>query len=164
MLDKNTQQTLQLIKQQCQQQGLSFTTKRTHVMRVLLEANKALSAYDIADTYYANYQQKISPVSVYRMLDFLIEAELVHKLLSSNKYLACSHSICQHAHEMPLFLICDACSEVKEIGIGASLPSSLKKLLVSENFKMQDKQLELHGACSNCQKTSVNKGGVTDAF
>lgn len=165
MLAKKIQQTLQVIKQQCQQQGLSFTTKRTNVMRVILEADKAMSAYGIADAYRAKYKQKISPVSIYRMLDFfLIEAQSVHKILSSNKYIACSHTTCQHAHEIPLFLICDACSQVKEIGIGESLPSQLKKLLVSENFKVQDKQLELHGACANCQKLSANKGGITDAF
>lgn len=159
MLDKKIQKTLQIIKQQCQQQGLSFTTKRTNVMRVILEADEALSAYDIADAYRSKYKQKISPVSIYRMLDFLIEAQSVHKLLSSNKYIACSHTTCQHTHEMPLFLICDACSQVKEVGIGESLPSQLQQLMASTSFKAQDKQLELHGACSNCQKLSTNKEG-----
>ena len=153
MLDKNIQQTLQIIKQQCQQQGLSFTTKRRNVMQLLLEADKSMSAYDIADTYQRNYRQKISAVSVYRMLDFLIKAQSVHKLLSSNKYMACSHITCQHVHEVPLLLICNTCSQVKEFGIGKSLPSKLKEIMVSTDFKLQDQQLELHGLCADCQNT-----------
>jgi len=164
MINKHIQHTLRVIKQQCQQQGLRFTTKRSEVMRVILEADTALSAYDIADAYYASYKKKISPVSVYRMLDFLIEAQSVHKLLTSNKYLACSHTTCEHAHETPLFLICDRCSQVEEIGIGGSLSSQLKNLMLSTNFKLQDKQLELHGACSDCQKISINNEGMTNAF
>jgi len=164
MSAKKIQQTLQLIKQQCQQQGLNFTVKRTNVMQILLEAGNALSAYDIADTYYANYKQKISAVSVYRMLDFLSEAQAVHKLLSSNKYIACSHSTCQHAHGVPLFLICDSCSHVEEMGVGESLPSQLKALILSTDFKIQDNQLELHGACSNCHEVSANKEDMPHAF
>jgi len=151
MLDKNIQQTLQAIKQQCQQQGLSFTTKRSNVMQLLLEADKAMSAYDIADAYQHHYRQKISPVSVYRMLDFLIKIQSAHKLLSSNKYMACSHISCQHVHEAPLLLICNACSQVNELGVGKSLSSRLKEIIVSTDFKLEDLQLELHGLCADCQ-------------
>jgi len=153
MLDKNIQKTLQLVKQRCQQQGLSFTTKRCNVLRLMLKAEKALPAYDIVAAYHLQYGQKISPVSIYRMLDFLVAAQLVHKLSSSSQYAACTHITCRHAHEMPMFLICNQCSQVEEIGVKKLLPPALEKNMASTGFQLQDRQLELHGICSNCQNS-----------
>ena len=56
-------------------------------------------------------------MSVYRILDFLIHEELVHKLETASLYIACAHIACDHQHETPQFLICDRCFTVKEIGI-----------------------------------------------
>lgn len=151
MSDKNRQQTLQVVKQWCQQSDLTLTTKRSNVLQLMLVAEKALSAYDIVDNYVAQYQQKISAVSVYRMLDFLIKAGLVHKLSSSSQYIVCSHITCTHTHKMPMLLICNDCHQVEEIEIGNGLPPTLKKSLASTGFQLQDKQLELHGICLACQ-------------
>lgn len=151
MTDKNIQQTLQLVKQASQQSGLKFTTKRSNVLQLMLVAKKALSAYDIVDSYSVQYQQKISAVSVYRMLDFLINAGLVHKLSSNSQYIVCSHITCSHAHEMPMLLICNSCHQVDEVEIGNELSPALKKRAISSGFQLQDKQLELHGVCQSCQ-------------
>jgi Fur family zinc uptake transcriptional regulator len=151
MSNKSIQQTLQLVKQLCQQRDFNLTTKRSNVLRLMLVAEKALSAYDIVDRYAVQYHQKISAVSVYRMLDFLIKAGLVHKLSSNSQYIVCSHIGCTHTHKMPMLLICDDCHGVEEVEIGNSLPPTLKKNMASTGFQLHDKQLELHGICLACQ-------------
>ncbi len=151
MTDKNTQQTLKFVKQVSQQSGLNFTTKRSNVLQLMLAAKKTLSAYDIVDGYSVQYQQKISAVSVYRMLDFLINAGFVHKLSSNSQYIVCSHITCSHAHETPMLLICNSCHQVDEVAIGNELLPVLKKSAVSSGFQLQDQQLELHGICKPCQ-------------
>ncbi len=151
MLDKNTQQILQLVQQRCQQKNLRLTSKRSNVLQLMLDENKPLSAYDIMASYQIYFQESISVVSIYRMLNFLIQAQLIHKLLSSNKYLVCSHITCSHVHEIPQFLICNTCHQVEEVGIGKSLVSELEANIVSTGFKLQRQQLELYGICSDCQ-------------
>lgn len=151
MSDKTTEEVLQFAQQHCQQQGLRLTVKRSNVLQVMLDEAKPLSAYDIMAAYQAHFNQSISVVSIYRMLEFLIQARLVHKLLSSKQYLVCSHIRCSHAHKVPMFLICDNCNQVEEVGIKKSLVSELKANIVSTDFKLQDQQLELHGICSDCR-------------
>lgn len=151
MSDKKRQQTLQKVKQFCQQRGLKLTAKRSNVLQLMLTEKKGLSAYDIVDRYLVQYQQKISPVSVYRMLDFLIATGLIHKLSSDSQYIACSHITCSHRHKMPLLLICNSCHQVEEVAVAKELSPALENNIVSTGFQLQDKQLELHGICQNCQ-------------
>lgn len=151
-LNKNTQKILQAAQKQCLKHDLRFTSKRSNVLQLMLHENKPLSAYDIMADYKTQYNQSISAVSVYRMLDFLIHAQLVHKLASSSQYIVCSHITCHHAHETPQLLICDTCHQVEEIGIGTLLTSELEANIAATGFKLQHQQLELHGVCSSCQK------------
>ncbi len=149
--NKNTQEILQAAEKQCQKHDLRFTNKRSSVLQLMLLENKPLSAYDIMADYKTQYNQNISAVSVYRMLDFLIQAQLVHKLSSSSQYIVCSHITCHHTHETPQLLICDTCHQVEEIGIGTLLTSELEANIAATGFKLQRQQLELHGVCSSCQ-------------
>lgn len=151
MSDNAVQQILQAAALQCQQQGLRFTTMRNNTLQLMLKQGEPLSAYDIMAIYKRRYQQDISAVSVYRMLDFLMQAQLVHKLLSSSQYITCSHIACQHAHEIPQLLICDRCHQVEEISAGDSLVSELEATAVGTGFKLHAQQLELHGICAHCQ-------------
>jgi Fur family zinc uptake transcriptional regulator len=151
MLDKNIAETLRLIKKSCQQNDLNFTIKRSNVMQLMLVEEKSLSAYDIVDAYHIQFRQKISPVSVYRMLDFLIEAQLIHKLSSNGQYIACSHITGSHSHEIFMLLICNSCHQVEEVEIDNGLPPTLAKSMAHTGFQLKDKQLELQGICLACQ-------------
>jgi Fur family zinc uptake transcriptional regulator len=135
----------------CSQQGGRLTPKRRYVLETLLSAEQPLSAYEIADNYQRHQQEKIPAMSVYRMLDFLLTLGLVHKLASTNKFVACSHIACEHSHQTPQFLICDNCQTVREIGIDKQLVQALEKSIVDNHFQLNSPQLELHGLCEQCQ-------------
>ena len=143
--------SLQKAQSECSRTGLRLTDKRCKVLKILLQTAKPLSAYDIADQFKSVYAGSLSAMSAYRMLDFLMQANLVHKLETSNQYLACSHIRCEHEHELPQFLICDQCHTVKEIGLGKQLLKELKVSIENTGFVLSSQQLELHGLCEVCQ-------------
>jgi Fur family zinc uptake transcriptional regulator len=89
-------------------------------------------------------------MSVYRILDFLENEDLVHRLNLAKKYVACSHITCKHAHQVPQFLICKRCSKVKEIGIDAALVQSLKNHIDEAGYSLASQQLEFDCLCADC--------------
>ena len=134
----------------CQQQGGKFTEKRERVLAQLVRSDTPLSAYEVADLINKETEQNMPAMSVYRILDFLVSNQLVHKLSSANKYLACSHIACEHQHEVPQFLICRKCQAVKEIGISRKILDELKESVSQAGYRLQNSQLELDCVCENC--------------
>lgn len=145
--------SLQKAQSECSRTGLRMTDKRCKVLKLLLQADQPLSAYDITDQFKTVFAESLSAMSAYRMLDFLMQANLVHKLETSNQYLACSHISCEHKHELPQFLICDLCHTVTEIGLSKPLLKELKASIESTGFVLSSQQLELHGVCKKCSAT-----------
>ncbi len=140
-------------QKECQQAGFKLTTKRQNILLLMLDGDQPESAYELADRYKQTYQDNVSPMSVYRMLNVLIEAGLVHKLESNNHYILCSHITCRHEHQQAQFLICDRCHKAQEIGINPELSEQLKISVAETGFEMQHLQLELHGICQECRES-----------
>ncbi len=140
------------VEHDCLQSGLRLTKKRRNVLQILLQEEEPLSAYDIVERYKKTIAEPLSAMSAYRMLDFLLAAGLVHKLETTNQYLACSHIICEHQHQIPQFLICDQCHKVEEVGLCKQLLDELKASIENTGFSLLSQQLELHGLCANCKK------------
>lgn len=139
----------------CADQGARLTEKRRRVLQVVLESTEPLSAYQIADHYRDQYGKTLSVMSVYRMLNFLKENELVHRLETTNQYLPCSHISCRHPHEVPQFLICDKCRGVDEVGIRKEILQELSANIEDTGFALARQQLEFHGVCRACQTTGA---------
>ncbi len=146
----NISQILSHAEANCRQRGTKLTEKRKRVLTGLLQSTKALSAYDLIDYLRDEFDEAPPPTSVYRILDFLSEENLVHKLKLANKYVACSHISCDHAHEVPQFLICDQCGSVSEIGIKKSVINTLKTSVEQAGYFLKSPQLELHCVCQDC--------------
>ena len=89
-------------------------------------------------------------MSVYRILDFLQSARMVHKLSLANKYVACSHITCQHSHEDSQFLICIECQQVEEINMGRSTVRKIHEEADKEGFSIVNPQLEINCLCKSC--------------
>jgi Fur family zinc uptake transcriptional regulator len=89
-------------------------------------------------------------MSVYRILEFLEENNLIHRLNTTNKYIACSHIICEHSHQAPQFLICKSCSKVEEVSIPKTVVASVGKAAGEAGFRLASKQLEIECYCSDC--------------
>jgi Fur family zinc uptake transcriptional regulator len=130
--------------------GVKLTPKRRNVFALLLASDVPLSAYELADLFKSSFGQSIPPMSVYRMLDFLTDNNLAHKLSSENKFVSCAHSTCSHSHQIPQFLICENCHQVKEVGIQKEVFETLKNSVENAGFYLMQSQLELKCLCANC--------------
>lgn len=135
----------------CQSLGERLTPKRERLLTLLLSADEPKSAYDLIADYDAQFGDAPPAMSVYRMLNFLVDAGLVHKLATTNQYMACSHIACEHAHQVPQFLICDECHAVEEVGMPRTLLEQLKASAGEAGFDMGNQQLEVHGRCRRCR-------------
>lgn len=147
----HTKQILDRAQTLCRDAGVRLTEKRKRVLQVVIEAKEPLSAYQIADAYREGHGESLSVMSIYRMLNFLKENNLVHRLETTNQYLSCSHITCNHQHEVPQFLICDHCQGVSEVGIRKEIFNELNENIKGTGFQMARQQFEFHGTCDDCR-------------
>lgn len=139
----------------CKSRGVKLTNKRRQVLSGLLQSNKAKSAYELADYCRVEFGEKLPPMSVYRILEFLQEERLVHKLNLANKYIACSHITCDHDHGISQFLICANCQTVKEITVKKSTMNTLKRSVEGAGFDLVSPQMELNCLCHDCKNKAA---------
>lgn len=132
------------------EKGQRLTRKRKAVLEALFQVQKAISAYELVDYCKTHLNETVTAMSVYRILDFLQEMGLVHKLNLANKYVACSHIGHKHQNEMVQFLICNQCQDVKEINLASSTAKELQTIIVDKGFHLNAPQLEVNGTCDKC--------------
>ncbi len=131
----------------CAQRAQRLTPIRRRVLEVLLEHHKPLGAYEIIDRAAANGTRP-APITVYRVLDFLREHGLVHRIESRNAFVACVNN---HASgDLVVFLICERCGEVGEAA-SAAVASELKGAARAAGFAPKTPVIEISGICSHCR-------------
>ena len=125
-------------------EDLNDTQRRVH--RILAAAASPLSAYEVLDKMRG--KGAVTPPTVYRCLDKLIQKGLAHRLESLNAYVACKHP---HHHEMAAFAICESCGAVTEF----SDPQISDRLLHwsgTNAFCPKKMTVEVRGLCEACVK------------
>ena len=140
------QTALSRAEKRCAEDGERFTGLRRQVLELVWAEHKPAKAYDLLATL-SSIRSGVAPTTVYRTLDFLQERGLVHKIESLNAYVGCSQPDTEHNGH---FLICEACSEIKEIE-NSEVSSWLERAAQAENFKIRSETVELMGLCFRCQ-------------
>jgi len=125
--------------------GLRLTPVRRRALEILLEAHKALGAYDVLERLAEDGFGKQPPVA-YRALDFLVENGFAHRIRRLNAYTACMHPGEDHA---PAFLICRACDAVAEAPV-AEVCRALERSAAAIGFAVERVNLEAVGLCPAC--------------
>src|SRR5437868_6046161 len=92
----------------CRTRGGRLTQQRRAVLGALLAAARPVTAYELLDLVRPE-DAAITPASIYRSLDFLVEMGLVHRLDTTRSFVACEHP--DHPH-VGQFLICRECGSV----------------------------------------------------
>lgn len=126
--------------------GLRLTPVRKRVLEILLEAHRALGAYDVLNRLAAEGFGNQPPV-VYRALDFLVEHGLAHRIQRLNAFAACMHPGKAHA---PVFLICRSCHVVAEAD-GAGVSEALAAAAGAAGFAVERSTVEALGLCPACK-------------
>lgn len=137
-------------KQLCIDANISITPKRLLVYTTLLKAGHSLSAYELINQVKINFQTQLTPISIYRMLDFLEKKHLVRKLKSAGKFLAITPAKQIDNEHVLQFLICRLCGNVKELEVEERIMTELKSCIDTSGFQLNNLELELDCTCVNC--------------
>ena len=130
----------------CEQRRLKLTPLRLRVLELVWERHAPIGAYDILDKL-SQEGLGSAPPTVYRALNFLIGAGLVHRIDTLNAYFGCEAPRTDHAAQ---FLVCRTCHGVTELGDPA-----ISRLLISRvraaGFVADAPDIEIKGVCDACR-------------
>lgn len=132
------------------ERGVRLTPVRRRTLEILLEAHRAMGAYEVLERLAADGFGHQPPVA-YRALDFLVENGLVHRIRRLNAFAACMHPGVAHA---PVFLICRECDAVAETG-GDAVRAALEKVAALQGFVIERANVEALGLCPACVRKDV---------
>ncbi len=130
----------------CADVGERLTPARVEAYAELLAQSRPVSAYELLALLEQRQQRKLAPLTVYRLLDFLTQVGLVHRLASAQAFMACDHP--EHPHD-GLYLVCSACGKTDELE-SASLSQILGRAAKSRGFKSEKRIVEVQGLCREC--------------
>lgn len=137
---------LDTAEQLCRERGLRFTAIRRRVLELVWDSHKPIGAYDILEAL-GRESGSAAPPTVYRALDFLIEAGLVHRLDSLNAFVGCPDPVSRHAGQ---FLICTQCRTVTELS-DPEIERLITRKAADGGFAAVRQMLEIEGLCNVCR-------------
>lgn len=133
----------------CAERELQLTPIRKRVLELVWQRHAPVGAYDILGALKKS-DGALAPPTVYRALEFLLEAGLIHRIDSLNAFMACESPHTEHAGK---FMVCRECSRVAEFD-DPSLDKLLAQQAKAAGFAAEHHSIEIKGLCMDCQKKS----------
>jgi len=124
---------------------LRLTPVRRRALEILLEAHRALGAYEVLDRLASDGFGNRPPVA-YRALEYLVEHGFAHRIRRLNAFAACMIPDEPHA---PDFFICDSCNAVAELP-GGDTRARLDDAAARIGFSVSRASVEATGICPAC--------------
>jgi Fur family zinc uptake transcriptional regulator len=138
----------------CEQRGANLTELRRRVLGLILDAAAPTGAYELLDRLRQT-RRGAAPPTVYRVLDFLLEQGLVHRVERLSAYVGCVAGCTAeaggeaHTHAAQ-FLICRACGRVIEMQ-DHHVSSVLARAAKDAGFSISSATIEAEGLCGTCR-------------
>jgi Fur family zinc uptake transcriptional regulator len=130
----------------CASTGRRLTTLRRRILALVWHSHLPVKAYDLL-AVLGRERSRVAPPTVYRALEFLQEAGLVHRIASLNAFIGCSHPGEGHRGE---FLICTECGAVSELSEGA-IAALIARHAQARGFEVAHATIEVAGRCRECR-------------
>lgn len=142
--DRCLEEAMQRAHKAFENKGLKLTPLRKSVFREIAASHRAIGAYEVLDKL-AVTGERLAPISVYRAIDALVGAGLVHRFESRNAFFAC------HAgHEIrQLVLACETCRRVAEVD-GDRVFTAIDRAAATSSFSPKAAVVEVWGLCASC--------------
>jgi Fur family transcriptional regulator, zinc uptake regulator len=121
----------------------SLSTHDDAVLAALHAAGRPLSAYEVLEA--ARSDRLRAAVQVYRALDKLGRAGLVHRIEALNAYVACS---CGAHRGKPGFVVCRDCGAVREFEDERVF--DVAEAAAGRGFAIERVSVEVFGRCAEC--------------
>lgn len=139
---------VEVAAERCRRRGLNLTPIRRRVLEVVAGSSAPVSAYDIIRR--SSDTKLLGPPTVYRALEFLMEAGLVRHLALRRAY------ICRQPWiEEPVvtLLLCTDCGFVGETA-SEPLWRTLVQIAAAKGFEPRGRTVEIEGRCASCRGAS----------
>lgn len=129
----------------CASKGLRFTDVRRKVLDRLMHHEKGVKAYELLDEMREVHPGS-TPPTVYRALDFLVGAGLVHRLDSQNAFIVCNG----HHRKHGFLIVCPSCHAVAEFD-DPETSHALSDRIAQAGFLLEHPLIEVKALCPDCQ-------------
>ena len=129
----------------CISRGVRLTKLRQAILEVLLEVSAPIKAYEIIEKM-RDKGERLTPATVYRVLDFLLQCGLVHRINALNAFIPCTGN--HEEHSMLLF-VCSQCQHAKEMD-DPILYEAMRGRLEELGMSLSDNCIEIQGTCRKC--------------
>ena len=123
-----------------------LTKNQNVVLDALRQSSAPMSAYQILDVEDVRSKGLKAPLTIYRALDKLVEAGLVHRIETLNAFVSCDQD---HHTEPPAFMICEECKQIIEVGTHA-IQRTVMKQAAEQGFEVNQMHVEVSGRCRTC--------------
>jgi Fur family zinc uptake transcriptional regulator len=130
----------------CKERELQLTAIRRRVLELIWERHAPIGAYDILASLKKG-EGALAPPTVYRALEFLLDAGLIHRIDTLNAFIGCVAPEEQHTGQL---LICRSCNRVTELD-DPSITRLLAQKAQGAGFTSDQQSVEIKGLCADCQ-------------
>ncbi len=128
--------------------------KRDLIVNVFLRQEGHLSADDLVDLIRRE-DQKISRATVYRTLQWMVEAGIARKVDFGEGRFRFEHS---YRHPRHFHLICKSCNQSSEF-LSSDIETLLEEVAAARNFTARQSVLQIYGMCEACRTGRRAEGG-----
>jgi len=124
--------------------GARVTRQRVTVLDFLLGQDNSLTHHEIQDRLS---DEALDPVTLYRVLEWLTEHELIHRIPGADQVWRFSAGAGHHSHEHAHFQ-CTKCEQVTCF-TEVELP---RKIKLPAGFESQEMDFLIKGTCPHCAR------------
>lgn len=119
------------------------------MLELVSQRHAPVGAYDTLGALRKG-EGALAPPTVYRALEFLIEAGLIHRIDTLNASIACVSPEEMHAGR---FLVRRTCSRVTELD-DATIARLVMQKAKAAGFASDSPSVEIKGVCGDCSRAS----------
>ena len=126
--------------------GGKRSSKRDLIVNIFLHQNGHLSADDLVDLIRQE-DQKISRATVYRALQWMVDAGIARKVDFDDGRFRFEHA---YRHPRHFHLLCKSCNRSSEF-LSSDIEVLLEEIAVARGFEARQSVLQIYGTCEDCQ-------------
>ena len=126
--------------------GSKRSSKRESILNVFLRHEGHLSADDLYDLIRRE-DQHISRATVYRALQWMVEAGIARKVDFGEGRFRFEHS---YRHPRHFHLICQTCNRSSEF-LSSDIEALIEEIAAARNFSARQSVLQIYGTCEECR-------------
>jgi len=134
--------------------GGKRSSKRDLIVNVFLRQEGHLSADDLVELIRLE-DHKISRATVYRTLQWMVEAGIARKVDFGEGRFRFEHS---YRHPRHFHLICKSCSRSYEF-LSSDIEALIEEIASTSGFSARQSVLQIYGTCEECQTGRRQLGG-----